>query len=187
MANLLDSLVGGSKQNQNSVSGIAALPPEVQQAYIKTLLPAALKQFEKPFRPAPMQRVNAPSTPFDSQAMYQLQQYSDAMGGMFTPTNQTPAQSPYATGNQYGLQPTAPAAPNGGQGTFDTSGLAALAQKIQSMIMDNPGTDLKTNAPGVGQARTGFMDDPMAWLKGNNITGGSSTASKLVQAMLGLA
>jgi hypothetical protein len=73
-----------------SASGFAALPPEVQKVMLETYLPAAQKQFNKPYTAMPMQRVGAPQSIYDSPELYKLQQYSDAMGGMFTPLNQTP-------------------------------------------------------------------------------------------------
>lgn len=66
-------------------SGLAALPPAVQDAWVKTYLPQVLGNYEKGFQARPMQRVGAPKNIFDSQELYKLQQYSDAMGGMFTP------------------------------------------------------------------------------------------------------
>lgn len=85
-ASLIGAIGGKDKaQPEVSQSGFAALPQEVKDAYLKTALPAMLELYNTSYRPVPMKRVNAPQSVFDSQGMYELQQYSDRQGGMFTP------------------------------------------------------------------------------------------------------
>jgi len=84
-AGLLGGLFGGKKGVSSGASGFAAMPEAVQQAYLKTYLPAILQNYNAGYQSIPMQRVQAPSSPFDSRAMYDLQQYSDALGGYFSP------------------------------------------------------------------------------------------------------
>lgn len=133
----------------------------------------------------PMKRAEDPSkNPFASRALWDLQGYSDEQGGLFTPTTQTAAQNPYARGNTYGppLQNGNNAAP---APSPQDSALSSLVSQFQNMVSENPGWDMKTNAPGVGQVRSNFMDDSMGFLKQNNITGGGSMASKALKALLG--
>ncbi len=82
----------GSKKAKpaTSESGFQALPPEVQRVLLESYLPGVQKQFNKPYTAPPMKRVGKPKDIFDSQGLADLQQYSDSMGGMFTPINQKP-------------------------------------------------------------------------------------------------
>ncbi len=82
---MLSSLFGGKKGVSSGASGFAAMPEAVQQAYLNTYLPGVLQNYNTGYQSMPMQRVQAPSSPFDSRAMYDLQQYSDALGGYFSP------------------------------------------------------------------------------------------------------
>jgi len=91
VAGIASSLVGGSKGQKTPASGFYALPGEVQDAYLKTYLPAVMDVYNQGYQGIPMARVSAPTSPFDSKALYQLQQYSDAIGGLF---------SPYGRGNK---------------------------------------------------------------------------------------
>lgn len=86
---ILSGLLGGGSQ-QKQVSGFSALPKQVQDAYLNTFLPGALDWYSnnKEYQALPMKRVNAPSSPFDSQGLYDLQQYSDSVGGLFSPYGQ---------------------------------------------------------------------------------------------------
>lgn len=94
LASLAASAFGKKKDKPaTSESGFAAMPPEVQRIFLETYLPGAQKQFEKPYQAPPMKRVNRPSSIFDSQGLYDLQQYSDAAGGLFTPLSKQPGAS----------------------------------------------------------------------------------------------
>lgn len=67
-------------------SGYETYPDWLKEIYEETYAPAMLEQFNEPFRQQPMQRYTAdPDDPFASQAMLGLQEYSDAIGGLFTP------------------------------------------------------------------------------------------------------
>lgn len=99
---LLGSVLGNkNKGAEPSKSGFAALPKEVQNAYLDTYLPDVLEQYKQPFQAIPMARVEDTGDPFQSQALLDLQQYSDDIGGLFTPygdmQNQTTASEPMDT------------------------------------------------------------------------------------------
>ena len=86
-AGALASAFGGKKGQAPAQQGFAALPKKVQDAYLETYLPAVLEQYEQPFQPIPMQRAVDTGDPFQSQALLDLQQFSDDVGGLFTPLN----------------------------------------------------------------------------------------------------
>lgn len=75
----------GQKAAQPEQTGFNGMPDEVKKVFLQTYLPAVTANAAKPYIPPPMRRVNAPSSPFDSQELYDLQKYSDATGGLFTP------------------------------------------------------------------------------------------------------
>ncbi|KPJ66523.1 MAG: hypothetical protein AMJ43_07775 [Coxiella sp. DG_40] len=69
-----------------SVSGFEALPEEVQEIYLQQILPQIASSYTMPYTTLPMQRVTEPTAgdPFASQALWDLQRYSDqlvAQGG----------------------------------------------------------------------------------------------------------
>lgn len=70
--------VGGSQ------SGFAALPPQVQQAFLQQYLPQLLQQNQGKLQTVPLGE--APQGPFGSQGLQQLQNYSYAHGGLFNGT-----------------------------------------------------------------------------------------------------
>lgn len=88
-AGIAGSLFGGKKQKAQPTSGFATLPKPVQDAFLKTYLPDVLSQYDAPFQAIPMNRVAAPdpNDPFASRGLYDLQQYSDSIGGLFSPTD----------------------------------------------------------------------------------------------------
>lgn len=101
IAGVAGSIFGGKKTKAQPTSGFATLPKPVQDAFLKTYLPDVLSQYDTPFQPIPMNRVSAPdpNDPFASRGLYDLQQYSDQIGGLFTPTDpnramQQPAEAP---------------------------------------------------------------------------------------------
>ena len=67
---------GGSSQG-----GFAALPPEVQKAYLEQYLPQIMEQNKGKFQTTPLGQ--AENGPFSSQALQELQQYSNQNGGIF--------------------------------------------------------------------------------------------------------
>ncbi len=84
VASLGASLLGGKKGEKAAASGFAALPKEVQDAWLKTYLPSVLSLFNRPYTPLPMARVDVNSAdPFRSQGLIDLQNYSDSVGGIF--------------------------------------------------------------------------------------------------------
>ncbi len=103
-ASVAGSVISGAMSKKGSkavesvpTSGFGALPQPVQDAWLKTYLPAVTAQYERGYQAPPMERVSAPTTIFDSPELYKMQQYSDAMGGMFTPTNKAAEEQKPAT------------------------------------------------------------------------------------------
>lgn len=82
---LLGGLFGKNKQvpQQTGAQGLAAAHPSVQHAYLSDqgFLPGAWDIFANPYQGTPMGQ--APRGPFDSQALQQLQDYSNQVGGIF--------------------------------------------------------------------------------------------------------
>lgn len=90
-AGALASAFGGSKKQvaSENLSGYQALPKEVQDLLIEQYLPKAQATLNMPYQNIPMQRAQNPAgDPFASQGLYDLQKFSDAAGGYFTPYNQ---------------------------------------------------------------------------------------------------
>lgn len=82
---LLQTLFGGKQEKSNTTQGFDALPKAVQDAWLNVALPKILATADRPYQPIPTQRVNAPNSIFDSQGLYDLQKYSDSIGGLFSP------------------------------------------------------------------------------------------------------
>src|SRR5690606_22054976 len=65
-------------------------------AYLNVALPKILGLADRPYQSLPMERVGPPSSIFDSQGLYDLQRYSDSIGGLFSPlggANKTQAKA----------------------------------------------------------------------------------------------
>jgi hypothetical protein len=87
-AGALASAFGGSKKQTTSenLSGYKALPKEVQDLLIQQYLPKAQSTLNMPYQNIPMQRATNPEgDPFASQGLWDLQKFSDAAGGYFSP------------------------------------------------------------------------------------------------------
>lgn len=152
---LISGLGGKSKGEATSAvsGGFDALPDAVKTAYLNTYLPDVLKQYNTPREPIPLVRANEPTTPFDSVELYNLQQFSDAVGGYFSPMGQSLQQT-------YNPQPAqqAPAA-NPQQGNID------LARQYMSMLSPIEGNGNSLSQMQVNAARQrmlGFDDARMA-------------------------
>lgn len=89
-ASLLGGALGGGKSELvGQKDPFLTLPKEAQDLWLKSVLPGAESSTTgREFRPLPMKRAEAPTTPFDSQMLYELQKYSDRMGGLFSPLYQ---------------------------------------------------------------------------------------------------
>lgn len=78
---------GGSPGGQSSSSashqesGFNTLPPEVQNAYLNQYLPSIQQQFHTRYSAPPLGQ--AQGGPFGSQALQELQNYSNSTGGVF--------------------------------------------------------------------------------------------------------
>lgn len=83
---VLSGLFGGKgKSTTSAPTGFNALPKAVQDAWLNVALPKIMGMADRPYQSMPMQRVNAPSSIYDSQGLYDLQKYSDSVGGFFNP------------------------------------------------------------------------------------------------------
>ena len=84
-ATLAGSLFGGNKggRGEQHTSGFGALPQQVQQAYLNQYLPSIQKQFS---RPNGLPLGEAMGGQFGSQALQELQNYSNQTGGIFPGT-----------------------------------------------------------------------------------------------------
>lgn len=101
IAGIAGSVFGGKDNKALPTSGFGTLPKAVQDAWLKTYLPDVQEQYNAPFQPLPMTRAVDPSTdPFASQGLYDLQQYSDAIGGLFTPLDGSQLQQSNQTAPQ---------------------------------------------------------------------------------------
>ncbi len=83
-AGAIGGLFGGDEEQQqqqtsNNVSGFAALPPQVQQAYLQQYLPGVLEQYNRGQYQIPSERINE-GQPFQSQGLTGLQRYFDQRG-----------------------------------------------------------------------------------------------------------
>lgn len=95
---VLGAIGGGSKRKgqEPEKQGFAALPKQVQEAWLKTYLPRVLEYTQRGYHAPPMMRAANPQMqPGASQAVYQLQQYADRQRvntgqGMLNPAMQQP-------------------------------------------------------------------------------------------------
>lgn len=99
-------ILGGMFGNENegaapasSVNGFAALHPDAQKAWLEQYLPQLLEQYKGKFQTGPLGQ--APTGPFASQGLQDLQAHSNKVGGIFgngTGVNPIGAIEPF---NQY--------------------------------------------------------------------------------------
>lgn len=132
---------GGSKGGSPSETkqGFAALPKEVQDILLETYLPAVQAEYEMPYQAIPMQRAANPADdPFASQSLYDLQKFSDQIGGYFTP------MQPYGQANPVGGAGSSYGLPGGGDGAAKKSGDVKVVG--QSGL---PGAPLNTGRYGI--------------------------------------
>lgn len=97
-ASLLASALGGSKDPAQSQTGFNAYPQQVKDLLIEDYLPQLKEYMAGGYQAIPMKRaVNPAQDPFASQALWELQQYSDQLGGSGLFNNQQmPQQAPQA-------------------------------------------------------------------------------------------
>jgi hypothetical protein len=147
---LLSGLGGGKDTSSTSApqSGFATLPKPVQDAYLKTYLPAVLDLYNKPRQPIPMIRAPLePASPFDSAELSKLQLFSDKVGGYFSPKGKYLDQVYPAAGAQPAANPAAAAAAN-----------TSLAQTFASLMASRGGSHSKV----VSRAILSLPDDQLA-------------------------
>lgn len=174
-AGAISSLIGASKGNKGQApekTGFQALPPEVQQWLLENYLPQVQEYADMPYQAIPMQRAGNPMTdPFASQGLADLQAFSDAAGGYFTP--HVPGAGPgipEAAAPSYGTA-APPASSPDGSSTMDIA-----SQYLMGL-----------EAPQAGSARGyytggGFSGDVAAALR-NQISSGGLTLSQLGKAL----
>ncbi len=144
-ASVLGGLFGKNKEKQQvtSQTGFQALPKQVQDFLLQQQFPKIQEQANAPYAAVPMQRVKNPAgDPFGSQGLYDLQKYSDAVGGLFNPIGLRP-------GGMQGMQPTNPAA----------NPMAANSQLAQQFLSSAPQGSFAGGNPvfrGMGELQTGM-------------------------------
>lgn len=146
---LISGLGGKSKGEASSAvqGGFDALPDAVKTAYLNTYLPDVLKQYNAPREPIPLVRANEPTTPFDSVELYNLQQFSDAVGGYFSPMGQSLQQT-------YNPQPAAAAPANPQAGN-----LAMAREWAQALTPYGGAQGLSQQSINQIRSRVGSMDE----------------------------
>lgn len=96
---LAGGLLGGKKQTSTQTTK-PYLSPEAEAGW-KSLIDRGIAESQKPFEPIPLARVGAPQSVFDSQGLYDLQNYSDSVGGLLSPLRgsapKQAAEAPKAT------------------------------------------------------------------------------------------
>lgn len=155
-AGLLASAFGGSKDPAQAQSGFQAYPQEVKDLLLEDYLPQLKEYMAGGYQAIPMKRaVNPAQDPFASQALWELQQYSDQLGGSGLFNNQQ-------------AQPQTPQVdPNAGN--------ASLAQQY---LMGIAGGGNPRGQMIRGQTMSGFGGD-VATMIGQNIAGGQYSMADL--------
>lgn len=90
-------LSGNPNQPSSGSSGLNALPPAAQVAWLQTYLPAVIAQTAKGYQAPPLQRAATNPGMFQSQGLADLQKYSDQVGGLFGKTNSSPIKPNYGS------------------------------------------------------------------------------------------
>lgn len=113
------SAVAGGMQKSNAVpstNGFDAYPQQVKDYMIKTLLPQIQNAGAAPYQAPPMVRAapNAGGANFANPQMQQLQNYSDAVGGLFQPQGRNQGGMPAVRANG-GFAPAQGQMPGQGQ------------------------------------------------------------------------
>lgn len=115
-AGAIASAFGGKKKQvtQETQSGFQALPKEVQDLLLNSYLPKVQNTLDMPYQAIPMQRAENPAgDPFASKALWDLQNFSDAAGGYFTPLQAgSMAPNPASYQGAAGSKPAMPASNN---------------------------------------------------------------------------
>lgn len=139
--------MGGKKQKAQPTSGYATLPQPVKDAYEKTYLPAVMDYFNSPYHNTPMIRAEAfESDPrFASKAAQRAQEYSDAIGGLFTPYDN-------GKGDAIGAAST-----SGASGAGSLSDLYGMMM-LQSLAGQGGMYETKQNTPWLRLLESGNMD-----------------------------
>lgn len=114
----LVSAIAGGMQKSNAVpstNGFDAYPQQVKDYMVNTLLPQIQKAGAAPYQAPPMVRAtNNPNPNFANPQMQQLQNYSDAVGGLFQPQGRNQGGMPAVRTNG-GFAPAQGQMPGQGQ------------------------------------------------------------------------
>jgi hypothetical protein len=145
-AGALASAFGGSKKQkvQEQKTGFQAYPKEVQDYLLNTYLPRVQAEATQPYQAIPMRRAaNPQNDPFASKGLYELQQFSDAQGGYFTPYTQGGEINQASYGQPQQQQP---AAQGGGSSSLAQMYINSLINSgnnqnkaLGQMMLDNVG------------------------------------------------
>lgn len=132
----------GSKKDKpaEQKSAFESLPKEVQEAWLKTFLPQVLEQNKQPYKSMPMGRYQPTGDIFENQGLKKLQEYSDSVGGLFSPYGTTPA--------------------NAGKNTAPPVAESTIPADVQKMALANQ----FINSQGMG-----FLNTPQGQLSPNNL------------------
>ena len=159
---VIGGLKGGTKGGGTQPVPVWDQVPEpVRRAITETILPAAQNRFNEERIPTPMERVLAPSTPFDSPELYKIQQYSDSIGGLFTPVNKG------------GPKAANPTQPDSAKGSVD-----------QGKLLEALGRMLAANPPALGGANNRLAETLQLTLpRIDDITGVPGSTPKAYSAL----
>ncbi len=84
-AGAIAGALGKDKQKAQATGGYATLPDDVKKAYEQTFLPGVMDWYDDPYYNVPMRRYDETDPMFKSRALSDVQQWSDAVGGLFSP------------------------------------------------------------------------------------------------------
>jgi len=182
---LASAFGGKDKQTTSSrVDGFQALPKEVQDMLLESYLPKVQNILNMPYQAIPMQRaMNPAGDPFASKGMWDLQNFSDAAGGYFTPFSAGPTGGVNAASyaGAAGSQPQPAQNATGGAPTGNAVAAqylaeiqkspqtGGLAKQLQVMLANG---SLTMEDLGRGLSSRGYMSktfnaaDPSLWQGG---------------------
>lgn len=162
--------LGGGVEGGNPVPTWDMVPKPVQDAILETFLPDALDRFKQERTPTPMFRGGMTGSSIPLRGVQNLQNYSDSIGGMFTPVAlQGQGQQPQQPtdqgmgGAQYNellgrMMVQQQAGPGGMYATNRNQPYLQFQQQASGDDMAKMGELLMNAMPGTGAYAGGFQD-----------------------------